>query len=89
MTHRIRRPAIAGSGRERRGRHFKTGSEPVDLPALASARVDDLADTYAFATCGSYLGEPTLVDEVISSDALLSFVANYQEFLPVRVRTLV
>lgn len=66
---------------------IKSGSEPVDLQALANARADDETNTYAFATSGNYLGEHALVDEVIDSDAMLEFVDEHPAFLPVRVRT--
>lgn len=66
---------------------IKTGSEPVDLQALADARADDETDTYAFATSGSYLGDPVLVDEIIGRDTLLSFAAEHPGLLPLRVRT--
>lgn len=66
---------------------IKTGSEPVDLQALANARADEETDTYAFATCGSYVGDPKVVDELITDESLLRFVAEHPEFLPVRVRT--
>ena len=65
---------------------IKTGSEPVDLQALADARADDQTDTYAFATCGSYRGDPSVVDEVVGSDTLLSFAAEHPGLLPLRVR---
>jgi len=65
----------------------KTGSEPVDLQALAKARVDDETDTFAFATCGSYVGHASLVHKLITKEELLSFAAEHPEFLPVRVRT--
>jgi hypothetical protein len=66
---------------------IKTGSEPVDLQALADARSDDQTGTYTFAACGKYIGNPELVTEVIGRDALLSFVAEQPALLPVRVRT--
>lgn len=66
---------------------IKTGSEPVDLQALADARADDETDTYAFATSGNYVGNHTLVNEVIGRDALLGFVAENPRLLPSRVRT--
>jgi hypothetical protein len=66
---------------------IKTGSEPVDLHALANARADDETDTFAFATCGTYTGDLTLVDEIIMSDQLLRFVAEHPNFLPVRSRS--
>lgn len=67
---------------------IKTGSEPVDLQALADARVDDDTATYAFATCGQYLGDQALVTEVIAADDLLAFVATESDLLPLRIRTL-
>jgi hypothetical protein len=65
---------------------IKTGSEPVDLAALAAAVADEATDTYAFATCGQCIGDPALVTEVISTDQLLRFVREYPSMLPVRVR---
>lgn len=67
---------------------IKTGSDVVDLRALADARVDDLTDTFAFATCGSYVGNPKLVTEVIAAEDLLMFVAAEPTLLPLRVRTM-
>ena len=67
---------------------IKTGSEPVDLKALADARVDADTATYAFATCGKYVGSHELVTEVITADDLLAFVAAEPDLLPLRVRTL-
>lgn len=66
---------------------IKTGSEAVDLQALANARADDRTDTFAYATSGAYLGNPELVTEVIVDEALLQFVAEHAELLPNRVRT--
>ncbi|MGK2939683.1 MAG: hypothetical protein ACSLFR_18080 [Solirubrobacteraceae bacterium] len=79
---------IHGDSRRRGIVQIKTGSEPVDLQALADARADDATDTYAFATCGQYLGDASLVTEVISDDELLAFVAAQPDLLPLRVRTL-
>lgn len=66
---------------------IKTGAEPVDLGALASAVADDETDTYAYATSGVYLGDPALVTEVISTEELLDFASKHPELLPARVRT--
>lgn len=67
---------------------IKTGSDVVDLQALADARVDDHTDTFAFATCGNYAGSPDLVTEIITAPALLAFVAAEASLLPLRVRTM-
>lgn len=64
----------------------KTGSDHVDLGALADARVDDGTDTFAFAACGEYYGDPSSVTEVIDEDDLLTFVTTTPELLPTRVR---
>jgi hypothetical protein len=75
-------------GTHRRGIvQIKTGADHVDLQALASARADEQTDTFAFATCGGYNGDPGLVNEVISIDDLLAFAASEPDLLPVRVRT--
>ena len=66
---------------------IKTGSDPVDLKALSSAVADDSTETYAFATCETYLGNRDLVTEVIPVDELLVFAAEHPELLPTRVRT--
>jgi hypothetical protein len=66
---------------------IKTGADHVDLQALADARVDNHMRTFAFATCGMYDGDATLVDEVISQTELLLFVSEHPDLLPVRVRT--
>jgi hypothetical protein len=66
---------------------IKTGSDPVDLAALAGARADDETDTYAFATSGHYQGRPELVTEVIEAEELLAFVREHPYLLPARVRT--
>ena len=67
---------------------IKTGADVVDLQALADARADDHTDTFAFATCGHYVGESRLVTEVISATDLLAFVATEHDLLPLRVRTM-
>lgn len=67
---------------------IKTGAAPVDLQALADARADKNTDTYAFATCGKYVGDASLVTEVIASEALLAFVEAQPDLLPLRVRTM-
>ena len=67
---------------------IKTGADVVDLQALADARADDHTDTFAFATCGHYIGESRLVTEVISATDLLAFVASERDVLPLRVRTM-
>lgn len=79
MIHReTRRPSIV---------QIKTGSDHVDLRALSDARADNRTVTFAFATCGHYSGERSLVDEVIEKDELLSFVGEHPDLLPPRVRT--
>lgn len=65
---------------------IKTGSDRVDIEALAAATADDETDTFAFATCGLYDGDPELVTEVIAIDDLLAFVAAEPDLLPVRIR---
>jgi hypothetical protein len=65
---------------------IKTGSTPVDLAALAAAAVDE-TETFAFATSGSYLGDPATITEVIASDDLVDFVRRHRPLLPPRVRT--
>lgn len=65
----------------------KTGSTPVDLPALARAVVDDATDTFAYATSGRYDGERSLVTRVIADDELLRFAREHRTLLPGRVRT--
>lgn len=67
---------------------IKTGNDIVDLQALADARADDMTDTYAFATCESYLGSHDLVTEIIKGEDLLKFVADETDLLPLRVRTM-
>jgi hypothetical protein len=64
----------------------KTGSEAVDLDALAAARVDTSTNTFAFATSGAYLGDATAVTEVIAAEELLLFARNHSQLLPPRVR---
>ncbi|HKP90626.1 MAG TPA: hypothetical protein VJT75_11725 [Thermoleophilaceae bacterium] len=64
----------------------KTGADHVDLQALADARADEETDTFAFATCGTYDGDPEVVTEVISENELLAFVADVPGVLPLRVR---
>ena len=61
---------------------IKTGSEPVDLQALADARADDETDTYAFATSGSYLGDPVLVDEIIGRERCRASLLSTRGFCP-------
>lgn len=63
----------------------KSGETPVDLEKLAEA-ADDETDTYAFATCGRYVGDPALVTKRICVDELLQFVAQHPDVLPSRVR---
>ncbi len=65
----------------------KTGSDHVNLQALADAKTDQQTDTFAFATCGQYDGERGLVDEIITRDELLAFVAQNPDLLPKRVST--
>lgn len=65
---------------------IKTGADHVDLQALADARVDADTRTFAFATSENYDGARDLVDEIITQDALLEFVASNPSLLPVRVR---
>lgn len=64
----------------------KTGSTPVDLGALAAAAVDRETDTYAYATCGQYTGDPSAVTEIIASNDLIAFAQQYESLLPPRVR---
>lgn len=79
MIHRTtRRRAIV---------QIKTGHDQVDLPALAAARADDETDTFAFATSGSYFGSDDLVTEIIQTEALLKFVQEEFDLLPLRVQT--
>jgi hypothetical protein len=66
---------------------IKTGSDHVDLHALADARADDETDTFAFATCDTYDGDRQVVNEIIRQDDLLSFAAEHPGLLPPRVRT--
>ncbi len=66
---------------------IKTGSDHVDLQALADARADDQTDTFAFATCGDYDGNRHVVTEVIECRDLLAFAAEHPGLLPARVRT--
>jgi len=85
-------PAYEWTMIDRRSGHraiaqVKTGSEPVDLAALARAVVDDQTDTYAFATCEQYLGDRSLVTKVVTVDELLNFTAAHSALLPARVRT--
>lgn len=65
----------------------KTGSVPVVLADLARAAGDDPIDTFAFATCGGYVGDPGLVTEIIDAGDLLAFVGECPDLLPSRVRT--
>jgi hypothetical protein len=65
----------------------KTGSTPVDLPALARAVADDATDTFAYATSGRYDGERSPVTRVIADDELLRFAREHRTLLPGRVRT--
>lgn len=67
---------------------IKTGQSRVDLRALADARIDRQTDTYAFAACGEYDGDPSLVTEVIGSRALLDFAASNPDLLAERTRSL-
>jgi hypothetical protein len=67
---------------------IKTGNDEVDLQALSDARVDELTDTFAFATCGHYSGSHDLVTEVIKGEDLLAFVTAEPDLLPLRVRTM-
>jgi hypothetical protein len=66
---------------------IKTGSDHVDLQALADARVDDQTDTFAFATCDAYDGDRQVVNEIIEQGDLLAFAAEHPGLLPARVRT--
>jgi hypothetical protein len=79
MIHRkTGRPAIA---------QVKTGATPVNLTELANAaEANDMA-TFAYATSGSYEGDPGLVTEVISPAGLLNFARRHPDLLPPRVRT--
>ena len=65
----------------------KTGSVPVVLADLARAAGGDPIDTFAFATCGDYVGDPGLVTEIIDASELLAFVGECHDLLPSRVRT--
>lgn len=65
----------------------KTGSVPVVLADLARAASGSPIDTFAFATSGRYVGDPTLVTEIIDANELLAFVAECPDLLPSRVRT--
>lgn len=64
----------------------KTGADHVDLQALADARADDQTDTFAFATCGGYVGDPGSVTQIIGEHELLAFAAEAPDLLPLRVR---
>jgi hypothetical protein len=78
MVHRAtRRRAIA---------QIKTGAEPVVLASLADAVTDETTDTFAFATYGSYVGDPDLVTEIVRSDDLLAFVREHPDLLSGRVQ---
>lgn len=66
---------------------IKTGADVVDLQALADAKAESDIATFAFATSGQYQGDPALVDEIVTPDALLSLVVEKPEVLPLRVRT--
>jgi hypothetical protein len=66
---------------------IKTGSDHVDLQALADARADDQTDTFAFATCDAYNGDRRVVNEIIQQSDLLIFAAKHPGLLPTRVRT--
>jgi hypothetical protein len=64
----------------------KTGSTPLDLAALALAPAGQATDTFAYATSGSYIGDPADVTEVIATDELLRFAGEHEALLPPRVR---
>lgn len=66
---------------------IKTGSDSVDLQALADSRADKETDTFAFAAGGTYVGDRSLVTEVINTAELLGFAAQHPNLLPPRVRT--
>lgn len=65
----------------------KTGDTAVDLNHLASA-ADESIDSFAFATCGNYDGDPSVVTEVIEPDDLLNFANANRDLLPDRIRAL-
>lgn len=66
---------------------IKSGATPVDLEALARAATDKETGTFAYATCGDYLGERTVVTKIIEDDELLAFAQDHEMLLPPRVRT--
>lgn len=66
---------------------IKTGATPVVLKELAAAVTDGATDTFAYATCESYEGDPDLVTEIIRGDDLLQFAESRPDLLPGRVRT--
>jgi hypothetical protein len=78
---------IDRAGKRRGIVQVKTGEDRVDLGALAAAVADDATDTYAFATCGRYDGDPDCITEVIAAEDLLSFAIRHRAILPPRVRT--
>jgi hypothetical protein len=66
---------------------IKTGSDHVNLEALAEVVTVSETDTYAYATCGGYDGPASLITEMITTDRLLAFVSEKMTYLPTRVRT--
>ena len=46
----------------------------------------DPIDAFGFATCGDYVGDPSLVTEIIDAGELLAFVGECPGLLPPRVR---
>jgi hypothetical protein len=64
---------------------IKTGATPVDLVSLSKVAARSTR-TFAYAACGGYLGDRSLVSEIITDEALLAFVRDRPEMVPEAIR---
>lgn len=65
----------------------KSGSQGVDLEALAAAAPDETTTLFAYSAARIYQGSPPREVTCIETSNLLAFVAKHPKLLPPRVRT--
>ncbi|MTD43801.1 hypothetical protein GKE82_05635 [Conexibacter sp. W3-3-2] len=64
----------------------KTGATPVDIDELLTAADAAPTDTYAYATSANYDGDTGSLTQLITTDMLVQFAREHDEFLPARIR---
>jgi hypothetical protein len=66
---------------------MKSGSEAVDLEALAAAAPNAETVLFACSASGKFIGQPPREIRCISPDELVAFVREHERLLPPRIST--